>query len=88
MINRKALILIFIVSLTAFTAGGCAHYKANPFLKGVSPESGYRLKNLAQSERSDQLILVLAFSGGGTRAASLAYGVLEELAETKILLEG
>ena len=32
--------------------------------------------------RSDELLLVLAFSGGGTRAAAFAYGVLEELAAT------
>ncbi len=86
--NRKALILVFILFLTALTATGCAHYKTNPFLKAVSPESGYRLKNLARAERSDRMLLFLAFSGGGTRATSLAYGVLEELAQTKVFLDG
>ena len=74
--------------LAALIAGGCAHYPANPFLKEVSPDRGYKLKNVGHPERSDGLLLFLTFSGGGTRAAALAYGVLEELAKTEIFLEG
>jgi NTE family protein len=33
---------------------------------------------------SDRLFVVLAFSGGGTRAAALAYGVLDELRRTTL----
>jgi len=74
--------------LAALIVGGCAHYPANPFLNEVSPDRGYRLKNLGHPERSESLLLMLTFSGGGTRAAALAYGVLEELAKAEILLEG
>ena len=39
-------------------------------------------------EQSDELLLVLAFSGGGTRAAALSYGVLEALDEVSIPATG
>jgi len=74
--------------LAALLGASCAHYPANHLLKEVSPERGYRLKNPSQCDRSDQLLLVLTFSGGGTRAAALAYGVMEQLAQTEVMLEG
>ena len=74
--------------LAAVACLGCAHYPPNHLLTEVSPEAGYRLKNPERSDRSDELLLVLAFSGGGTRAAALAYGVLEQLAQTEITLGG
>jgi len=37
---------------------------------------------------SGDIGLILAFSGGGTRAAALAYGVLEELRDTRIIIDG
>lgn len=66
----------------------CAHYPPNHLLTEVSPEGGYRLKNPERIDRSDELLLVLTFSGGGTRAAALAYGVMEQLAQTEITLGG
>ena len=37
---------------------------------------------------SGDIGLMLAFSGGGTRAAALAYGVLEELRDTSVVIDG
>jgi NTE family protein len=51
-------------------------------------QAGYRFKNLSNDGNSDSLQIFLAFSGGGKRAAALSYGVLEELARTKIVWEG
>ena len=74
--------------LVALVATGCAHYPANPFLKEVLPDEGYRMRNVRPAGNSDQILMTLTFSGGGSRAAALAYGVMEELAQTEIRLNG
>ena len=72
----------------ALLLAGCAHYPVNAPLTHSAPETGYRFTNLSHTNNSDSLFVVLAFSGGGTRAAALSYGVLEELAKTQIIWEG
>ena len=61
---------------------GCAHYPRNARLTSSDPSTGYRFQKTASPTNSSDLLLMLAFSGGGTRAAALSYGVLEELART------
>lgn len=70
------------------SAGCTAHFPVNPRLDHYDPEGGYRLVNVGAPQSSDELLLILAFSGGGTRSAALAYGVLEELARTHIAWQG
>ena len=54
-------------------------------LDAVNPKYGYRFANLPVGpDNSDGVFMVVAFSGGGTRSAALAYGVLEKLRDTPI----
>ena len=75
---------LFLVLLTA----GCAHYPFNPPLKQVDPQTGYRGRYMGSPGNSESLSLYLTFSGGGTRAAALSYGVLEELRKTEVVIDG
>ena len=62
----------------------------NQPLKAVQPTAGYSMAGFAerQGRRSKEMSLVLAFSGGGTRAAALSYGVLLELRDTRVRIDG
>ena len=64
---------------------GCATFPVNPPLRRWEPHRPAAAS--ATGRRSDMLIL-LAFSGGGTRAAAFAYGVLEELRDTEVVIGG
>ena len=75
-----------LLSLGAL-AGGCAHWPATPRLEQAGAP-GYRVDGSARRGQSDELLLILAMSGGGTRAAALGYGVLEELRRTEVTLNG
>ena len=71
---------------------GCEYVRPtmNASLARWDPAYGYRSANLPSSESgsSDSLFIVASFSGGGTRASALAYGVLREMARTSIRWEG
>jgi NTE family protein len=66
----------------------CATYPVNPQLAQYNPNSGYRFENLKAPGNSDSLFVILTFSGGGTRAAALSYGIMEKLRKIKIQWEG
>jgi NTE family protein len=71
---------------------GCSYVKPVPNapLAQWDPATGYRFRNLMppDSANTDGLLIVAAFSGGGTRASTLSFGVLRELARQQITWEG
>ena len=85
--------LVQAAILPAIVLCGCATVApVNVPVDRVRPETGYRIAKLLVRDRGpannpDALVL-LAFSGGGTRAAALSYGVLEELRRTPIVVKG
>jgi hypothetical protein len=63
----------------AIFVAGCATYPVNPPLQKYNPAQGYRYENLTTTDpnkNSEETFIILTFSGGGTRAAALSYGVL------------
>src|SRR5437773_2875660 len=74
------------VTITALLVlGGCATRPVNPPITQVDANTGYTFQTRQKHFRSEENIVVLAFSGGGTRAAAFSYGVLEFLRRTEIV---
>ena len=81
--NLPVLVLVCVLLV------GCtAHYPVNePFSPVVSTGSSASLAEV-EGVRSDSLLVGLAFSGGGTRAAAFSYGVLETLSDANVRWDG
>jgi len=75
-----------IASILCLALAACA--PTNPRLKTYDYRHGYRFGNCAADDNPDELFIVLAFSGGGTRAAAFSYGVLKGLRETMVTHKG
>ena len=81
--------LLIGVVATASSVAGCASRPINQPITHVDAESGYRASvRLPKQHNDPNTLLLLAFSGGGTRAAAFSYGVLEELRRTKVVVDG
>ena len=73
----------------ALLVAACAPFApGNPPLARYDAHAGYRFESLEHPGDSDRLFVIVTFSGGGTRAAALAYGVLEALRDTPIQWQG
>lgn len=77
-----------LVGGTMLVGCGTWHYTVNAPLTRYDASHGYRLANLKSDDNSDSLLILMAFSGGGMRAAALSYGVLERLAAERISWQG
>ena len=64
--------------------GACASRPVNPPITQTDPRAGYRLETRQAEVKNKDNLVILAFSGGGTRAAAFSYGALEFLRRTEI----
>jgi len=82
-IIARFLLISFCITLIAW-----GDFPENPPLKKYDSSKGYRFDNLELGDKNtDSLFVVVTFSGGGTRAAALSYGVLNALNQTSIVWE-
>jgi NTE family protein len=86
----KKIAYCFSIAICALFISGCAstHYTINEPIARADPSSGYRLQLVEKANTNESMFIHVSFSGGGIRAASLAYGVMEELAQTHIQWQG
>ena len=76
----------FLALMSLLLLGACATRPVNPPITQTDPRTGYRFETRqAVSQASKDNLVILAFSGGGTRAAAFSYGVLEFLRRTEIV---
>jgi len=75
-------VILTIITLLFISACSITSPKMNRPLVSPTP------KPILKNDRSEELTIILTFSGGGTRAASLSYGVLKELRDTRINIKG
>jgi len=80
---------LLIGAVAAASIAGCASRPINQPISHVDTESGYRASvRLPKLNNDPNTLFLLAFSGGGTRAAAFSYGVLEELRRTVVVAGG
>src|SRR5689334_3986446 len=82
-----ALAVAVVTFLLAFSR--YAHRPINPPLTQVQAGNEHRFEGLERWSRGKhEDLVILAFSGGGTRAAAFAYGVLETLRDVRVATSG
>ena len=75
----------FSVCLFLALLAGCATRPVNPRLEKVNYDDPYSVERKDQDKKQSETLVVLAFSGGGTRAAAFSYGILESLKRTEFI---
>ncbi|MDM0066092.1 patatin-like phospholipase family protein [Variovorax sp. J31P207] len=85
-------LLSLLLAGTVLALGACTTYGVVDNLPLSPGRQGpvYSLGEFARDPQrhSGELTLAVAFSGGGTRAAALSYGVMQELRDTRVRIDG
>ncbi len=78
---RRPFMLLFL-AMTLVT--GCATRPINPPTARYDADKAYRIERQSENAEDNATLVILAFSGGGTRAAAFSYGVLETLRDMQV----
>ena len=76
---------LLVTLATLLMLGGCATRPVNPPITQADPSKGYRYVTRAEHLPKNDSLVILAFSGGGTRAAAFSYGALEALRRIEVI---
>ena len=79
----RAIRSLLIASLLVLAS--CATRPVNPPIAKLDQSTPYAVERKGETAVQSQNLVILAFSGGGTRAAAFSYGVLETLRRTEIV---
>lgn len=71
-------------SMVLLTACHSILYQPSKTLSQIDPEKGYRLEKTMQQALEKENLVIVTFSGGGSRAVSLGYGVLEQFQQATV----
>ena len=83
---RIVIRLILLLPILLMLLSCASQYPLNPKTSAITQATLTEAQkaNLSSTQRSDPMLLLLAFSGGGTRAAALSYGILEALERVEV----
>ena len=71
-------------SMVLLTACHSILYQPAKTLSQIDSEKGYRLEKTMQQALEKENLVIVTFSGGGSRAVSLGYGVLEQFQQATV----
>lgn len=79
---------IALLGMAVLSACATTYVPENEALTVIDDNAGYRRFQDERLVEKGDTTIYLAFSGGGTRAAAVSYGVMQELRDTLIEVKG
>ena len=82
MIRDYARFPLLVLLVTVVSGCTTTPVPGNQPISQIDESQGYRRLDQDRTDVMGDTMIILSFSGGGTRAAALSYGVMQELRDT------